>query len=480
MRRVEFGVDGIRYLAGQWPLTRRGAYLIGRALGRYACARSDHASVVIGRDTRPSGQRLADRVASGLSAEGVHVVDLGIMTTPGVAYVARQQRAVLGINVSASHNPVQYNGIKVVDGYGLRLQREEEIEIERWIDLVAKSAIDRGIHGGQVSPGDHLTDLYIQDHVRRCPVRVLDSLQVVLDCANGAASYVAPEVFARLGARVVVINKGDSPRGGMINHQCGSEHVRRHPECLIDLVQANAANYGFAFDGDGDRLVAVDAEGGFYDGDDLLFALASYHHARGLLRGGTVVTTTTSNTGLGWSLAEIGIQTLIVSKGDKALEGRVWRDDYLLGAEPTGNVIINDGHHTAADAIYTAVVLGGVLCDTGLHMRDLTRPLKRHPQVLVSFRLEPAPAGPRRLVPPERLQEVEQERQRALKDLGQGGRVLIWRSSTEPGYFRAMVEGPVGCAVADVRREALAMREAVRQAVGRDVGWTEVLTPWRM
>jgi phosphoglucosamine mutase len=212
---------------------------------------------------------------------------------------------------------------------------------------------------GQQTDGQHLIELYIYDHVRRCPAQSLEGLKVVLDCANGAASRVAPEAFKRLGAEVVVIN--DAIDGRSIGHQCGSEYTRESPQDLVKVVRHHRAEYGFAFDGDGDRLVVVDSEERLFDGNDLLFVLAMYFRSQGLLRGDAVVTNDVANRGLEEALSRAGARVIYTSKGNKNLEAAMWGGDYLLGGEPGGNIVINDGHHTAADAVYTALVLGGVL-----------------------------------------------------------------------------------------------------------------------
>jgi phosphoglucosamine mutase len=458
MPRVEFGADGIRGIVGEWPFLSPVVVRIGQALGRYISERSEHPFVVIGRDTRSSGQDLLSCLRAGLGDQGVDVINLGVMTTPGVASITRQQKANLGVIVSASHSPHQYNGIKLVNQNGLRLQREEEIEIEFLIDECVNRAVDLSITPGHQTDGQHLIELYIQDHVKRCPVQSLEGLKVVLDCACGAASRVAPEAFRRLGADVVAIN--DVIEGKDINYECGSEYVRVSPRNLVDVMRQYDASYGFAFDGDGDRLVVVDSNEQVFDGHDLLFVLAVYFHSKGLLRGDTVVAIHRANRGLTEALGRAGIQTVHTDNGDKNVEAAMWGGDFLLGGEPGGNIIINDGHHTAADAVYAALVLGGALIQNrDISLREMAAPLRKRPQVMVSFEVT-------NKLTLEQRETLQKQVGDAQAELGEDSRILFWESSTEPGVFRVMVEGSCESTLEEVSRTADAVRQLIRQTAG--------------
>jgi phosphoglucosamine mutase len=236
-----------------------------------------------------------------------------------------------------------------------------------------------------------------------------------------------------LGAEVFAIN--DSIEGNSINHCRGSEYVREHPQELVDAMQQHGASYGFAFDGDGDRLVVVDRKGRVFDGEDLLFILATHLHSKGRFKGNAVVTNDLANRGLEDALRCVGIQTKYTRKGDRNLETAMWGSGYVLGGEPVGNIIINDGHHTAADAVYTAIVLSGMLVqDPDVGLSDRVAQLEKRPQVTISFKLSATPTLEHRAV----FQEEIRRRQEAL---GDGSRILIWDSSTEPGVFRVMIEG---------------------------------------
>ncbi|MBN1979334.1 MAG: hypothetical protein JW918_18205 [Anaerolineae bacterium] len=447
MGRIEFGADGIRGIAGEWPLVAPVAVQIGQALGRFVCNRSDHPCAVIGRDTRPSGERLLHNLVAGLVGHGVDVIDLGVMTTPGVAFLTRRIEADLGIIVSASHSSLEYNGIKLVTGNGLRLQREEEIEVELLIEESITNNSGHAVDLGQEIDGQNLIELYVWDHVEYCRAKSLKGLNIVLDCANGAASWVAPEAFKLLGVDVTILNC--ALEGTSINYHCGSEHTREHPREFAQIVQQHEAQYGFAFDGDGDRLVVVDEHGQLFDGNDLLFALAMHYHSQGLLRGNAVVTTRIANRGLEEALSGLGIRTVHTSKGDKNLEAAMWGSDYMLGGEVGGNIIINDSHHTAADAVYAALVLGEMLVehDDGLGKLIDDQGLKKRPQKTRSFKL----SGSLNLDQKEMLKNQIRAKE---KELGENGRILHWESSTEPGVYRVMVEGGRESTVEEVEEVA--------------------------
>ena len=463
---MKFGADGIRGIAGEWPLTPQAARSIGSALGQFLRRESgdltDPPHVIIGRDTRPSGIGLVRGLIHGLLSQGVDVTDLGIMTTPGIAYLTRHEHASLGLIVSASHNPPEYNGIKFVDSRGLRLRREAEIE-----DMINESAaeeLEPSANEGQQFSGQHLVELYIQDQVRLCPFKSLQRLKLVLDCANGAASQTAPLVFKELHAEVWVMNESAEHK---INDRCGSEYVRQHPQDLIEAIRRCGADYGFAFDGDGDRLVIVDKDGCMYDGDDFLFVLARYFHELGKLRDETIVTTPMANTGLKKALSSWGIGTVPTEHGDKHLEAEIWNNNYLLGSEQVGNVIINDGHHAAADSLYAAMIISGIICDQGT-LGDLVRPLQKHPQVLASTHVA-------RMPPLEEIGPLQRQREDMQAVLGENSRVLAWYSGTEGRLFKTMVEGSPGNTLEQVQSEAVAICRIIQRATGSEAQEPTVL-----
>ena len=450
MPRVKFGADGIRGTAGEWPWIPSIVVRIGQALGQSACRRSGRPLVAIGRDTRPSGESLSHCLVAGLTGQGANVIDLGVITTPGVAFLTQNLCADLGVMVSASHNPLEYNGIKLVGPNGLRLRDKEESEIENLINkFVSSTGAEYATKLGQQTYNRHLAGLYIQDHVKQCLARSPEGLKVVLDCANGAASRIAPEVFSQLGAEVVAVNAS----GGDINYYCGSEHVREHPQDLVKVMQRHRVGYGFAFDGDGDRLVIVNSKGKVFDGNDLLFILAKEL----LKEGDTVVTIHSANRGLEEALSLSGIRTVYTDNGDKNIEREMWGSGYLLGGEPGGNIIINDGHHTAADAIYTALVIGGMLArDQHANLEKMVAPLQKRPQVTVSSRV-PSPFTPKqRAILNNQIRRLE-------RDLGEDSRIMLHDSGTEPGVVRVMVEGGCAGVLEKVSKTADAICQIVQQ-----------------
>jgi phosphoglucosamine mutase len=434
-RRVEFGADGIRGVANQWPLVHPVLVHIGTALGHFLLRRAQHPQVVIGRDTRLSGEQILHCLVAGLTGAGVQTIDLGIITTPGVAFLVREQGMDLGVIVSASHNPYDHNGIKLIGPNGLRLQREEELEVEQLI----RSALANGIppleNVGQASNGSHLLEIYTQDHVRfvqsywrdSTPLR---SLRLVLDCANGAASAVAPAAFRQLGAEVIEVNS--QADGANINLRCGSEHLRSNPQDLFAHMHAAGARHGFAFDGDGDRLAVLDDTGRVYDGSSLLYILAAFFQQRQELRHNTVVTTEVTNRGVITAFERRGITATLVGRGDRNIEAAIWESDFLLGGEDGGNIVINDGRHTAADAVFTALTLAGIIAnwrDLNEFMADVTL----LPQIQRSIFI-------RRQLALDERRHVQAALNATQEAISFGGRVLWWQATTEPGVLRLLVE----------------------------------------
>lgn len=453
--RVEFGADGIRGVANQWPLVPPVLVRIGKALGQYLLRRTNRPQVVIGRDTRASGEFILNCMVAGLTDAGVQTIDLGVITTPGVAFLVREQRVDMGVVVSASHNPYDHNGIKIIGPSGLRLGREEELEIEQLIRKYLENGFPPLTEVGQASNGHHLLELYVQDHVRflqsywndRSPLR---SLKLVLDCANGASQTVAPQAFRMLGATVCEVNC--TQNGANINHSCGSEHLRRHPHPLLETLRAEDAQYGFAFDGDGDRLAVIDDGSHVYDGSSLLLILARFFQGRDELRHNTIVTTQLTNRAVLEALAGEGINTVLVARGDRNIEAAIWAGDYLLGGEEGGNIIINDGRHTAADAVFTALTLAGAIVkqrSLGAAMGGVTL----YPQLRRSLVLG------RQLALDERrhLQAAVAEIQARF-----AGRVLWWQSTTEAGVLRALVEGASTDRQVDLESVFQALVQAIR------------------
>jgi phosphoglucosamine mutase len=421
--RKYFGTDGIRGRVGTFPITPDFCLRLGWAVGK-VFARGGRSHVLIGKDTRISGYMLESVLESGLVAAGSQVSLLGPMPTPAVAYLTRTLRADAGIVISASHNPYDDNGIKFFDRHGDKLPDETEREIEAQLeaDMVCVDS-DRL---GKAVRVDDAAGRYIEF----CKASVsrgftLRGLRIVLDCANGATYHVAPRVFEELGATVSVI--GNTPNGTNINAGCGSTH----PEQLVRRVLEERADAGIAFDGDGDRVLMVDARGEVIDGDELLFIIARYRSERGLLQGG-VVGTVMSNFGLERAFQERGIPFCRASVGDRYVLEQLKAQGWQLGGESSGHIVCLD-LATTGDAIVAALQALVPMVETGLPLADLRRGMTKLPQVMINVRTE----NPRARAASGELREASE---RATRSLAGRGRVLIRPSGTEP-VIRVMVEG---------------------------------------
>lgn len=455
MQRIEFGIDGIRGLVGTWPWHKPVIMRIGQALGEFVHSKVNSGCAVIGRDTRASGVGFLSDLCTGLMGQGVNVINLGIMTTPGVAFLTKRFHAELGVIISASHSSLEYNGIKLIGANGLRLQREEEIIIESLINDFVETQPRFHETFGQETNGDHLGDIYIDDHVTRCPISTLKGFRVVLDCAHGATSKLAPKIFERLGADVTVIN--GSINGDNINYHAGSEYVRDYPQELVAKLHETGANYGFAFDGDGDRLVVVDNSGRIFDGKDLLYILALHYKKLNYLNNDTVVTTRLSNRGFEESLLKHGIKVTYVDKGDKNLESAMWGGNFMLGGEIGGNLFINDGHHTAADAVYTSLIIASTTIDNkGISLRSIADQLEKHPQRIVSFPVIGS-------LSKQQIDKIESKIDALRKKMGSDSRLMFWESTTEHNIYRVLAEGGSLNSQEEIEEAALAGKQIIEQ-----------------
>ncbi len=409
--------------------------------------------VIIGRDTRVHGNTLVLNLKAGLLSHPIRVVDVGIATTPSISYLTKQQHGSLGAIITASHNPPEYNGLKLVGSTGLRIQRTKDLE--ELINLLQVTSWEpSSVVMGWQDDRPQLLERYVEDQLTLCPFDSLEGLTVIVDCANGASSNLAPQVLRRLGAHAITIN--DDNLGCRINHGCGSEHVRQYPNYLVESVRNHHAAYGLAFDGDGDRLVIVDRDGNMYNGDDFLFVLAMYFHEQGRLRGETIVTTALSNTGLAEALNQHGIKTVHTQHGDRNLESRMWDKGYTLGSEYVGNVIINDGHHAAADPLYAALILMGLTRFRDAKLNELAAALRKYPQVLASVPLPNTPSL-------ETTVPLQRQIENSRRSLGAGSRIQAWYSSTERKLFKIMIEGGRTSTLGEVRREAFTICETIQR-----------------
>lgn len=424
MKRL-FGTDGIRGVAGEPPLDRAGAGSFGAALAQVIGERSGRGCrVVLGRDTRESGPWLRDAVAAGLSSQGAAVLDVGVITTPGLAFVVRQAGFDAGVMISASHNPFADNGLKAFGGDGVKLSDDLEARIEdRMLDA------GRTAHGAvHAAPAEDakLRQGYVDYLGGVAPSERLRGLRLVLDCANGAASEIAPLVFRHYGAELTCL--ATAPDGRNINLDCGSLHL----DLLSRAVSTGGSDLGLAFDGDADRVLAVDRRGRIVDGDHILYLTARRLQRRGLLRGSAVVATIMSNLWLEQRLAQSGIALHRAAVGDKYVLERMLASDLVLGGEQSGHIIFRD-HATTGDGILTGLLLLDTLADEGQSLEEILDGIEPFPQVQRSVRVREKPE----LRSHPRIGPAVRDVEHAL---GAAGRVVVRYSGTEP-VARVMIEG---------------------------------------
>ncbi len=430
--RQLFGTDGIRGVAGEFPLTSESTYLIGRALGHDLMRASRKAQAVIGQDTRESSRWIADRVAEGLSAVGVDVHSAGVITTPGVAYLARARGLAAGVVISASHNPWIDNGIKVFSGDGFKLSDERELAIEKEIFAQLQNpnaADDTALKiAGPSLPGDaELRQAYIASLAASAPSD-LSQLRVLVDCANGAAAAEAPELFQKLGVQATFIHV--SPNGKNINDGCGA----LHPQTLGKMVAEAPGEFdlGVTFDGDADRALFCDAIGRVVNGDGVLLAAARDLHAQKKLTHDLVVSTTMSNMGLEIAFKKSGIRMLRANVGDKYVLEDMLKTGAILGGEQSGHIIFRDGDATTGDGMLTALRLMDIIVRSGMSLADLVGDLKVFPQKIQNVRV-------REKIPFAQVPEIQRAIEAAERELNGNGRVVVRYSGTE-ALARVMVE----------------------------------------
>jgi len=430
--RQLFGTDGIRGVAGEFPLTRQSTYLIGRALGHDLVRAAHKPQAVIGQDTRESSRWIADRVSEGLAAVGVGVHSAGVITTPGVAYLARSRGLAAGVVVSASHNPWTDNGIKVFSGDGFKLTDARELAIEKEIFALLQNpaaADDTALRiPGPSLPGEaSLRHAYIQSLAGSVSAD-LGKLRILVDCANGAATAEAPELFRNLGIRATFIHI--SPDGRNINEGCGA----LHPETLGKTVSQSPGQFdlGVTFDGDADRALFCDAAGHVVNGDGVLLAAARDLHAQGKLRADTAVATTMSNMGLEIALKQSGIRMLRANVGDKYVLEEMLKTGATLGGEQSGHIIFRDGDSTTGDGLLTALRLMDIIVRSGKPLAHLVAGLKVFPQKIQNVRV-------RQKIPFAQVPAIKSAIDAAERELDGNGRVVVRYSGTE-ALARVMVE----------------------------------------
>ena len=423
-----FGTDGVRGIANE-TLTGSLAYQLGRA-GAYVLTKEmDHApKILVGMDTRLSGDMLESALVAGICSMGAHAVLAGIVPTPAVAYLVRKYKLDAGVVISASHNPMEYNGIKFFnkDGYKLRDELENEIEDIIFHHLDELPSPTGGGIGTKLISDDAVED-YIQFLTKSTSAR-FDGIKVALDCANGAAYKVAPISILNLGASMCIIH--NEPDGTNINDGCGSTHM----EDLKKFVVENGADIGFAFDGDADRCLAVDEKGNLIDGDKILAICGLAMKEKGMLKKDTIVGTVMSNLGLTMMGRKEGIEILQTNVGDRYVLEKMMEGGYNIGGEQSGHIIFLD-HNTTGDGVLTAIQLLTVMKETGKKASELASVMETMPQVLIN-----AKVNNDRKNDYLEVEEIRQAIDRLSDVFAEDGRVLIRTSGTEP-LVRVMIEG---------------------------------------
>ena len=425
-----FGTDGVRGVANVAPMTAEMVLEIGRATA-YVCKRHKDRrhSIVIGKDTRVSGYMLENALTAGICSMGVDVLLVGPMPTPGIAFITHSMRADAGMVISASHNPYQDNGIKIFSRDGLKLPDEEEDQIEQLITSgKIRDLRPTAEDVGKAKRIDDAMGRYIVFCKNTFPDDLsLEGLKIVIDCANGATYKVAPIIFGELGATVFPIH--NEPNGTNINDNCGSQHTR----ALVAKVREVKADIGLAFDGDGDRMIAVDENGKELTGDHILAICAKRYKELGLLKNNLVIPTVMSNFGFFAALKRLGIRHVIAPVGDRYVLEKMKEEGAVLGGEASGHLIFLD-HHTTGDGIISALQLLAAMCAAGQPLSELAKIMTLSPQHMINVTVSKKP-------PLEEIKEIQQAIKNAEDELGDDGRVLVRYSGTQ-SMCRVMIEGP--------------------------------------
>ncbi|HON55580.1 MAG TPA: phosphoglucosamine mutase [bacterium] len=424
-----FGTDGVRGIANIYPMTVEVAMQIGRAVAYIAKRKEYRHKILIGKDTRLSCYMLENALAAGICSMGVDVYLVGPVPTPGIAFITRDMRADAGIVISASHNPFQDNGIKIFSRKGYKLPDELEEKIEdiifsRTIDSLRPTADDVG----KAYRIEDVLGRYIVFLKKTFPDDLtLDGMKIAIDCANGATYKVAPTVFRELGAEVYPIHI--YPNGTNINFNCGSQYTSD----LQNLVKEKKAHIGIAFDGDGDRFIAVDENGNEISGDKIIAICANYMHKKNKLKNNAVVTTVMSNLGLTEMLNNLGIKHYKSQVGDRYVIADMLKYDVNLGGEDSGHIIFTD-YHTTGDGILSALQLLSIMKETREPLSQLAKVMKTYPQKLINVEV-------REKKNLDEIKEISDAINKAEKELGESGRLLVRYSGTQM-YCRVMVEAP--------------------------------------
>lgn len=424
-----FGTDGIRGAANKYPMTAEMALTVGRAVASVFRKEGHQAKIIIGKDTRISGDMLEYALVAGICSMGANAYLTGVLPTPGIAFMTASMGADAGIVISASHNPFYDNGIKIFKRDGYKLSDEKEAEIEERITDDKLSSMCSSIRDtGRVHQISDAGKRYITFLKQSMPEECrFNGLKIILDCSNGATYRVAPEIFADLDADVEALSV--SPDGKNINKDCGSQHT----DALKNRVLEIGADVGLAFDGDGDRLIAVDEKGNVITGDQVLAICAKVMKQKGLLKNNSVVSTVMSNIGFRLALKKMGISNITADVGDRYVLQEMIASGAVIGGEDSGHTIFLD-HHTTGDGILTALKLIEAMKAESKPLSELGRIMSVFPQVLINVEVESKPDI-------ETIPEIVREIESVEKTLGEKGRVLVRYSGTQP-LCRVMVEGP--------------------------------------
>ena len=445
-----FGTDGVRGLPGEFPLDDATLDRMGMALGKYVSSHArkqgERPRVLIGRDTRESGPHISERIARGLAAAGVEPISAGVLTTPGVAWLVNREGFAAGVVISASHNPYHDNGVKLISSTGMKFPDAVEAELERFIlssneEAEARNAMQ--LHDNEKIDDDYLDGL----RAALLPGANLTGMKIVMDCANGAASSLAPRLFRSLGAEVIAM--GNTPDGRNINAGCGS----LHPEKMQQQVAETGAAMGVAFDGDADRAIFASKSGRLVDGDGVLLVLGRYLKSAGKLKGDVVVGTTMANLGLERALEKSGLKLARTAVGDRYVLEEMLRIGANLGGEQSGHILFLDDA-TTGDGMLTAIKMASVIALAG-PLDELVAEMKVFPQKIVNVKVKSKPSL-------DSLPEVSRELAAAEKALGTSGRVVLRYSGTEP-LARVMVEAEHED---DVRHWTDTLANSLRVAIG--------------
>jgi phosphoglucosamine mutase len=424
-----FGTDGIRGISNEYPMTAEMALNVGRAIAYLSKRQGRTPRIIIGKDTRLSGDMFESAIISGICSMGVNAISVGVIPTPGIAFLTHNMRADAGIVISASHNPSQDNGIKIFNSEGFKLSDEKENRIEELIfanNMHKLHPVPKEL--GKASRLDDAAGRYVDFLKSTFPQEINpEGMKVVLDCSNGATYRVAPEVFAELGVEVATLF--DQPDGKNINLNCGSQHT----EALTAEVLRQKADVGFAFDGDGDRVIALDDKGNVLTGDRMLAICSVILKKEGKLKNNLVVRTVMSNLGLSVAFQKLGIDSVFAQVGDRFVLEEMLVCGSIIGGEDSGHLIFLQ-HHTTGDGLITALQVLAAMKKEGKPLSELARIMKVFPQMLINIDVKRKPEI-------DTVPEIMATIKKAEEALGDKGRVLVRYSGTQ-NMCRVMVEGP--------------------------------------